>query len=155
MVTIVDARTEDQAFLYELYRSTRIEEVSAWGWGDGELDAFLRMQFDLRQRSYALQYPLAQHGIVLQNGVRVGGIVLQETPQEIRLIDVSLVPEYRNGGIGTALLKGLQETAAAREKPIRIHVIRSNPAVSLYERLDFRLVEGDGLYTAMEWSGNG
>ncbi|WP_157261725.1 hypothetical protein [Paenibacillus sp. A3] len=42
MVTIVDAKTEDQAFLYELYRSTRIEEVSAWGWEEGELDAFLR-----------------------------------------------------------------------------------------------------------------
>ncbi|NEN85681.1 GNAT family N-acetyltransferase [Paenibacillus elgii] len=154
MVTIVDARTEDQAFLYELYRSTRIEEVSAWGWGDGELDAFLRMQFDLRQRSYALQYPLAQHGIILQNGVRVGGIILQETPHEIRLIDVSLVPEYRDGGIGTALLKRLQETAAARGKPIRLHVIRSNAAVSLYERLGFRLAEGDGIYAAMEWSTN-
>lgn len=154
MVTIVDAKTEDQAFLYELYRSTRIEEVSAWGWEEGELDAFLRMQFDLRQRSYALQYPLAQHGVLLHNGVKVGGIILQESPQDIRLIDVSLVPEYRNGGIGTALLKGLQDKAAAHGKRIRLHVIRSNLAVSLYERLGFRVAEGDGIYAAMEWSAN-
>ncbi|MDO3679361.1 GNAT family N-acetyltransferase [Paenibacillus ehimensis] len=154
MVTIVDVKKDDQAFLYELYRRTRIEEVSAWGWEDRELDAFLRMQFDLRQRSYGLQYPQAQHAVLLHNGVRVGGVILQESPQDIRLIDFSLLPEYRNGGIGTAVLKRLQEKAAAHGKSVRLHVMRSNPAVALYERLGFRLSEGDELYAAMEWGGN-
>ncbi|WP_374706730.1 GNAT family N-acetyltransferase [Paenibacillus sp. J2TS4] len=79
----------------------------------------------------------------------IGG--LHESPQEIRLIDLSLLPEYRNVGIGTAFLKNLQETASAYGKPIRLHVIRSNPAVSLYKRLGFHMLGSNGLYAAMEW----
>lgn len=154
MVTLVDATTEDEAFLYEVYRSTRHEEVTAWGWGDEERDGFLRMQFDLQQRSYRLQYPWAQYSILYKQGVRIGRIILNESPQEIRLIDISLLPEYRNAGIGTAFLKELQKRAETHGKPVRLQVIRSNPAVSLYERLGFYPVENQEPYAVMEWRGN-
>ncbi len=51
-------------------------------------------------------------------------------------------------------MKRLQEKATAHGKSVRLHVMRSNPAVALYERLGFRLSEGDELYAAMEWGGN-
>ena len=49
------------------------------------------------------------------------------------------------------LLRGLQSEAAAAGKPLRIHVERFNPALRLYERLGFRLVEDHGLYLFLEW----
>ena len=60
-------------------------------------------------------------------------------------------PAYCNRGIGTTLLRGLQSEAAAAGKPLRIHVERFNPALSLYHRLGFRQMDDRGVYLFMEW----
>lgn len=151
MITLSASKVEDVPFLYEVYRSTRMEEVSAWGWNDDELDLFLRMQFDLQQRSYALQYPHAKHCVVWRSGERVGRMTLHVTAREIELIDISLLPEHRNTGIGKQLMLSLQETATACEKPVKLHVRRSSPALFFYEKLGFRIIEVDDIYAAMEW----
>jgi len=150
MLTTLEATPEDEAFLYKVYCSTRNEEVSCWGWDNDELDAFLRLQFHCQKRSYESQYPHAVQKIIWNQGVRVGRIIVGETDQEIQLIDVSLLPEFRSKGIGTTLLKQLKDAAAACGKPIRLHVLRSNRALSLYERIGFRIYGGDEPYAAME-----
>ena len=67
------------------------------------------------------------------------GRVIHETPAEIRLVDISILPEFGNQGIGTAALVHLQDMARTDSKPIRLHVIRSNPAITFYERIRFRI----------------
>jgi ribosomal protein S18 acetylase RimI-like enzyme len=66
-------------------------------------------------------------------------------------MDIALLPEYCNRGIGTTLLRGLQSEAAAAGKPLRIHVERFSPALRLYERLGFRQIDDRGVYLFMEW----
>jgi ribosomal protein S18 acetylase RimI-like enzyme len=63
----------------------------------------------------------------------------------------TLLPEYCNRGIGSTLLRQLQSEAAAAGKPLRIHVERFNPALRLYERLGFRVIDDRGVYLFMEW----
>ncbi|MGC6586869.1 GNAT family N-acetyltransferase [Paenibacillus sp. Dod16] len=152
MINMIDANEEDTAFLYELYRSTRLREVSSWGWGEQEMEVFLRMQFDLQQRSYALQFPQASHLILMNNQLQAGRVIVHETPAEIRLVDISILPEFGNQGIGTAVLVHLQNMARTDSKSIRLHVIRSNPAITFYERIGFRIRGGDDVYVHMEWS---
>jgi Acetyltransferase (GNAT) domain len=74
--------------------------------------------------------------------------------EEIRIVDIALLPAYCNRGVGTTLLRGLQSEAAAAGKPLRIHVERFNPALRLYERLGFRPIEDKGVYLFMEWRGD-
>ena len=69
----------------------------------------------------------------------------------IRIVDIALLPDYCNRGIGTSLLRGLQSEAAAAGKPLRIHVERFNPALRLYERLGFHPIADRGVYLFMEW----
>ena len=45
---------------------------------------------------------------------------------EIRIVDIALLPEYRGAGIGTPLLGELEDEAAAAGKPLSIHVERLN-----------------------------
>lgn len=66
--------------------------------------------------------------------------------EEIRIVDIALLPDSCNRGIGTALLRQLQAEAQASGKPLRIHVERFNPALPLYERLGFRQIEDKGVY---------
>lgn len=143
--------TEDDPFLFQLYASTRAAEMQAWGWDPLMQQAFLTMQWAAQQRSYAMQFPDADHRIIIFQNVRIGRLFLSRTEQELRLVDLTLLPEYHNQGIGTQLLKELQAEAAESNKWLRLSVIRTNPARRLYERLGFTVTGENDLYDFMEW----
>jgi ribosomal protein S18 acetylase RimI-like enzyme len=62
------------------------------------------------------------------------------------------LPPQRGTGIGGQLLGELLAEARATEKTVAIHVERNNPALRLYTRLGFRIIEDKGVYYYMEWS---
>ena len=80
-----------------------------------------------------------------------GRLYVARWSDEIRIVDIALLPDYGNRGIGTTLLRELQSEAAAAGRPLRIHVERFNPALRFYERLGFRQIEDKGVYLFMEW----
>ena len=109
------------------------------------------MQFDAQHAHYQEHYPGAAFDVILVDGQPAGRLYVAREDDEIRIVDIALLPEYRNRGIGTRLLRGLQSEAAAAGKPLSIHVERFNPALRLYERLGFRQIEDQGVYLFMEW----
>ena len=72
-------------------------------------------------------------------------------PQRIYSPPDALLPEYRNQGIGTLLLRQLQEEANRGRKPLRLQIIRFNRAVNLLERLGFVRTSETGTHFQMEW----
>lgn len=145
-------RQEDEDFLYEVYASTRRDELAHVGWSDVEREAFLRMQFTAQQWSYRAQFPAADFQIILWHERPIGRLYLQHGSDEIRGIDIALLPAYRQAGIGTAILQDRLDEAARQGKLFRLHVAKSNRARRLYERLGFTAVRDDGVYLFMEWS---
>lgn len=141
----------DEAFLFEVYASTRRAEMAAWGWAPAQQDAFLRMQFMAQHRAYAAQYPDADQRIIQYNGQRAGRILVARLDQEILLVDIALLPEFRQRGLGTALIKELQAEAAAAGKTLRLHVLKDNPAYRLYQRLGFVVTADNGMHYGMAW----
>jgi ribosomal protein S18 acetylase RimI-like enzyme len=141
----------DAAFLLGLYASTREQELAATGWDDRQKAAFVRMQFDAQHAHYQAHYAGAAFDVIVVDGEPAGRLSVGRDEDEIRIVDIALLPEYCNRGIGTTLLRGLQSEAAAAGKPLRIHVERFNPALRLYERLGFRQIEDRGIYLFMEW----
>jgi ribosomal protein S18 acetylase RimI-like enzyme len=155
---IVDSQTtlrpvtfEDESFLYQLYATTRSEEMAVVPWNEAQKEAFLRMQFQAQTTFYAEQFPNAAFLVVLREGKPAGRLYVDRRADEIRLLDIALLPEHRGAGLGTALLRDLTAEAASAGKPLRIHVERYNPALRLYLRLGFRLLEDQGIYYLMEW----
>ena len=144
-------RDEDRAFLLLVYSSTRAEELAQVDWDPPRKETFLTMQFDAQHRYYQEQFPDAEYLIIEVAGRPIGRLYVHRRPDEIRLIDIALLPENRGGGIGTALLTDLLGEARRAGKPVRIHVERFNPALRLYERLGFVRVEEQGVYWLMEW----
>ena len=140
----------DDAFLFRLYASTRKEELDAWGWDDEQRKAFLEMQFRAQHMSYRAQFPNADHQIILKDDQPIGRIMVTRTDDEFRLVDIALLWESRGSGIGTQLVRALVEEASRAGKPLRLTVLRTNPAARLYERLGFTVVGDNGLYFQME-----
>lgn len=142
---------EDAEFLFEVYASTRREEVAAWGWDGSQQEAFLRMQFQVQQRAYAMQYPDAEQRRIVLGDEPVGRLIVLRMEPEIRLVDISLLPAFRSRGIGTEVIRGLQAEAAGAGKVLRLMVVKGSPARRLYERLGFVQTGESGTHEAMEW----
>jgi ribosomal protein S18 acetylase RimI-like enzyme len=145
------AQPSDEPLLFKLYASTRLEELSRLPVSAEQLESILKMQFNAQQSGYAAQHPLADHQIILFEAQEIGRILLDRSEDRFQLVDIALLPQFRGRGIGSLLLKKLQEEAAREGKKIGLFVYQTNPAKRLYERLGFSQVETDGLYTEMLW----
>jgi ribosomal protein S18 acetylase RimI-like enzyme len=145
----------DQELLLRIYGSTRDEELSSVSWADGEREAFLRQQFTAQHAWYQENYTAAEFLVISrQDGqgeeVPAGRLYVVRWEKEIRLIDIALLPEHRNGGLGSAILGEILAEGNAAGKPVTIHVEKFNPALRLYERLGFTPIEDRGVYYLME-----
>lgn len=142
----------DAAFLEQVYRSTREEELSRTGWSEAQKAAFIAMQFHAQDRHYRQHYPVALWLIVEHHGQPVGRLYLERWESEHRIIDIALLPVARGRGLGTALLRDLLDEAAGLQRRVGIHVEKMNPAMTLYRRLGFRTVADKGVHDLLEWS---
>ena len=145
-------RPDDEAFLYEVYASTRTEELALVDWDDTQKAAFLHMQFAAQHQFYQEHYTQTDFLIILRDTVPVGRLYIARWQDEILIVDITLLPPYRHAGIGSAILRDLLAEATAAHKPVRIHVEKFNPALRLYERLGFVPMADKGVYLFMEWS---
>jgi ribosomal protein S18 acetylase RimI-like enzyme len=142
---------DDEAFLYQVYASTRAEELAQVPWTETEKADFLRMQFTAQHRSYHEQFPDASFQIILLDGHSIGRLYLNRNADEILVIDIALLPEHRNRGLGGAIMREILSEAARANTPVHIHVEHLNRALHLYERLGFSKIGVDSVYFLMEW----
>lgn len=143
---------DDLPFLAELYASTRREEVARTPWTPEQREEFLRWQFDAQHAHYQEHYPDCEFLVVEQGGDAIGRLYVDRWPEEIRLVDIALLPEHRGGGMGTNLLHALLDEGRREGLPVSIHVEANNPAMGLYQRLGFEHVDTNGVYHLMRWS---
>ena len=142
---------DDQDFLIEVYARTRAEEMAIVPWTDEQRDQFIRSQFNAQQNHYAQKYPNGTHDVIQSDGRRVGRLYVARLDQEIRIIDITLIPAERNRGIGSYLIKQLLEEARSKNKMTRIYVEEFNPSLNLFKRFGFNMSEQQGFHLLMEW----
>ncbi len=89
--------------------------------------------------SRKLEKRLNTYHRILCDETPVGFYALAEDGPRFELDSFYILPEYRNQGIGTQVLKHLQATA---EKPMYLYVFTANRrAMALYHRMGFREIE--------------
>ncbi|MGZ5049631.1 MAG: GNAT family N-acetyltransferase [Methylobacter sp.] len=143
-------RDDDRAFLEALYISVRWPELEVTGWAEDTKLDFLRQQYTFQDKHYAEAYYDGEFLILEREGSPVGRLYLHRNSREIRIVDVSLMPEVRSQGIGTLLLHGVFAEAEGAGQIVSIHVEKFNPAQNLYRRLGFKEVSENGPYWLME-----
>jgi len=143
---------DDATLLLELYASTRAEELALVPWTDEQRQAFVRLQFAAQQDHYRKQYPLAIHEIVLVNERPIGQLYVARLEHEMRIIDFTIMPDQRNAGVGSVLLRRLLNEAGLAARVVRIYVEDFNPSLRLFERMGFKAVAKEGMHLLMEWT---
>ena len=150
-VSLRPVNDADQEFLIGVYANTRAAELAQVDWDESQKDAFIRWQYGLQKQEYETRYPSARYEIILVDGAPAGRIWVGTDEKQIRLLDIALLAECQNRGVGTLLLQQLMDEAARTNKVLRhmVFVLNDN-AHRFYERLGFKTIEDLGGYKHME-----
>lgn len=142
----------DIPFLRRLYISTRWEELAPVGdWTQAQKIAFLESQFALQRHHYRTYFPATDFAVLEKDGVPAGRLYVDRQETTLNVVDISLLPEWRGHGAGTALMQAVCAEARAAGKNVSLCVEKFNPAQTLYRRLGFREVSEEGAHWFMEW----
>lgn len=145
-VTLRPVSASDEGFLFRVFKGVHEQTFAPLDLPAEQKDELLRMQFVAQQGQYRQQYPNADFDLILYESTEIGSLYALRGPDRFVLIDIALLPEYRNGGIGANLVQSLIAEAHASRKSLDAHVQRDNPAWRLWQRLGFEQAGDDGVY---------
>jgi GNAT superfamily N-acetyltransferase len=143
---------QDRLFLRSVYAGVRLDELALTDWDEVTKNDFIDMQFEAQDNYYREVYADADFLVIVEQGRPVGRLYIRCTGKEIRVIDLAVLPAFRNRGIGASLLGDILARASTQGVPVTIHVERMNPALRLYGRLGFVIAEDKGVYLFLRWS---
>ncbi|MBN1640361.1 MAG: GNAT family N-acetyltransferase [Anaerolineae bacterium] len=139
-LTLRPATRADGAFLFDLLKAALGPYVAqTWGWDEG----WQRTYFWSRFAPETAQ-------VVVLGGRDVGVLAVEEDENVVTLSQIYLLPEVQGQGIGTALIRTVLERAFVRALPVRLRVLRVNPARRLYERLGFGVIDETETHCVMQ-----
>ena len=152
-ISCLRACTEaDDAFVYDVFSTTWESEVAALP-NQNLAQHVLRIQHIAQERRFASRYPGLQRYIVVRDGLSAGRLYVHESDSLLEVVDLTLMPSFRDHGIGTRIFHELFEHATREGQTISLRVERRNErATMLYSQLGFDLVSVDDLDNHFEWA---
>jgi ribosomal protein S18 acetylase RimI-like enzyme len=140
-VTLRASRSGDARLFYDVTEQTmRAHVIAAGGTWDEE-----------RRRQETTEESLDPNASVIVVGAVDAGILLVERlPHEVHLQTLYLLPSFQGLGIGGTVVSALQREAAERCVPLRLQVLKVNPAKRFYERMGFSVEEETEYFFCMQ-----
>jgi ribosomal protein S18 acetylase RimI-like enzyme len=129
-ITLHPATLNDAEFAYQvLERAMREYAMATWGsWPEAKV------------RARASEDAAAGRSQLIRLGATAVGVVrIDRLPTHFELDQLYILPEHQGRGIGRHVLQGLLAEASAACLPVRLRVLRVNPARRLYERHGFTI----------------
>jgi ribosomal protein S18 acetylase RimI-like enzyme len=151
VLTLRPEQEEDHDFRFRLFCDSRPPEFALL-LAPAVFEQIMRFQFQAQTMSYRAEFPGAHCDIIELSGRSIGRIVVDRPGTMLHIIDQAIVPQLRNRGVGTAIMRALMDEARAARLPVRLEVASDNdPSMHLYLRLGFVPIERVPLYVQMEW----
>lgn len=139
-VTLRPALTSDELFLLELRKLTMTEHLERVGEPTDDETHYRRIR--------------ARYGdanIICQGAARIGLLKVRRDADEWVLVQFQVLPSYQGQGIGKRVVRALLEQARQAQRPVRLSVLKGNPARRLYERLGFQPTSETDHDSALIW----
>jgi ribosomal protein S18 acetylase RimI-like enzyme len=129
--------TSDFDFLWRLHNAALKDYVTkTWGWDE-----------NWQRESFIKAFNPSEGKIIVIDGKDAGYLWVIEKDAEVLLASIRLLSEFQNQGIGSKIIRDLLEKS---EKPVRLQVLKVNPARRLYERLGFEICEETATHFTMK-----
>ncbi|MEA2024496.1 MAG: GNAT family N-acetyltransferase [Actinomycetota bacterium] len=131
--------------MFGLRPATSSDVEFLWGTQHRALGDFIAVEFGTsvtEQRAFFDEhFDVDAHEIVLNEGEEIGFLFYEERSDHLYLGNIALVPQYRRRGIGSAILAKIIDEAETAGLPIRLQVLKPNPARQFYEKRGFVVID--------------
>lgn len=146
------AEPADEETLFAVFASSREREMEPMMLPPEMKEHMLRLQYDGQLGSYGHTFPDSRIWVLEMEGMTAGRLVLEYRRDEIWVVDIAILPDHRNAGLGGAILRRLMDQATASGRILRGSVSPYNPARALYRRMGVReLGQGHEPMIPLEW----
>ncbi len=140
----------DEPFLKQLFFDVHSEDKIWLSLGREQRATLMEIQYTAQRNQYAQTFPNSKHQIIGFKGRDVGRVLLSETESEVLCVDIAILAEYRNQGIGGILIRNLIEESECSNRIFGLSVLKTNRAIGLYERLGIEITADEGIYWKMQ-----
>jgi ribosomal protein S18 acetylase RimI-like enzyme len=141
-ITLRPATSDDFEFVFrlnEINMRSYVEKMR--GWNEEE-----------ERREMKRKFHPGHDQIILVKGEQAGIFGVEERPKSYFLRHIELLPQFQGKGIGSKLIRSLLDEARKKQVPVRLTVLKQNPAFRLYKRLGFSLTgETEIKYEMTAW----
>ncbi len=139
-VTLRQATPEDSDLVYSIKKEVLgLYVEQTWGWDE-----------KWQQEFHRTHYRPTDISIIVEEGVEVGTVGIYRRDDTIWLESLHVLPEYQNRGIGSHFIKQAIARATTARLPVRLKVLKVNPARKLYQRFGFVDIEETDYHFVME-----
>lgn len=144
-------RDNDAAFLAGLYSTLR-DDLRMLEAEHAFVEELIEMQFRAQREGYSQQFPNAMYFIIELQREAVGRVAVDFGHNEVRVIDLALLPAARNRGHGGQVIRALQLAAAQTRAPLTLVAALNNPrALRFYATLDFTVAQTTDSHALLIW----
>jgi predicted acetyltransferase len=139
--TLAPASEQNATWIYDLYESTMrpvIEEAIGW------IDADQRARFSKR-------YIISNFQLISIKDALAGALYTIQKSNHLHLSLILIQAQFRNRSVGTKIIQDIHSNQLS---PIKLSVFKNNPAVNLYKRLEYKIINEDDWFYEMTWTPN-
>ena len=130
--TLRPARAEDFAYCARMYFE-----------GLEQIITELELDVDAQIAGFRQRWDVTQVRIITRDGTDIGWLQSFEQDHALFLAQLFVDSALRRRGIGTDVMKALIEEAARAGRALTLGVVKTNPALRLYQRLGFLTTHED------------
>lgn len=148
------ANEQDLDFFKRLYATTR-DELKTLGLSAQQFDELLLSQQKIQEHGVKMTYPEAQQWLIFlktDQPVNIGRLIVDFTDNDWRIVDIAILPEYRNQGWGKQVMLSVMAEAQLSKGSVSLGVMCFNHgAQKLYRQLGFSVIRQDAIHAQMIW----
>ena len=142
MYRLRPATSADYGFLYDLHKAAIRPSVEAtWDWDEAWQQDYFAQKFDASKRQ-----------IIVVDDQDIGVLILEEREGAVYIGLIEVLPAFQGRGIGTAVIQDILDQEHEQNRPIMLHVLKTNEAGKrLYERLGFAVTAVEEIKYKMQY----
>ncbi|MCI3939338.1 GNAT family N-acetyltransferase [Chryseobacterium aahli] len=126
------ATENDISFLFDLRTKTMTEHYIS-----------SHLPTDKESTLQRILYHFEKANIITLNNEPIGLLKINRAENHIEILQIQIDPKLQGKGIGKSILKEIIEEASATKKPVRLSVLKTNKAQTLYVVLGFKIIAED------------
>ena len=139
--SLKQATVGDYDYLWQLHQDTmRIYVEETWGWDESVQHKFFRDKFVPED-----------YQLLLLDDTVVGCLQIRWHIHELHIENIQIEPAHQGNGLGSVIIRSLLERALEKRRDVSLRVLKCNPALRLYQRLQFEPTIETDTHVSLAW----